>query len=97
MTPFARLCFRGLLTPCPPALRVCASVCADELLTSALPITLLADDNPHALGCLLFRLCSHSPAPELVPLLRLLEAAPTLAAEMPRYTGTMGRKGVVGE
>ena len=50
----------------------------------------------HSFGSLLFRLASHQGAPELIPLLRLLEAEPALASEMPRYSGSTGRKGVVG-
>ena len=67
-----------------------------ELLTNGLSLKILADDQPHGLGSLLFRLCNHQTAMELVPLLRTMEAEPQLAAEMPKYQGTTGRKGVVG-
>ena len=67
-----------------------------ELLTNGLSLKILADDQPHGLGSLLFRLCNHQSAMELVPLLRTMEAEPNLAAEMPKYQGTTGRKGVVG-
>ena len=67
-----------------------------ELLTSALSIRILGDDEPHLLGALLFRVSNHAAAQEVVPLLRLLSAEPVMATQMPPYSGTTGRKGVVG-
>lgn len=67
-----------------------------ELMTNSLSMQVLADDAPNALGSLLFRLSAHAGAPEVIPLLRLLEAEPALALSMPHYHGTVGKKGVVG-
>ena len=68
-----------------------------ELFTSALNVRVLSDDSTHCLASLFFRLTpSKASASELVPLLRLLEAEPQLCAEMPKYTGTTAKKGVIG-
>ena len=72
-----------------------------ELLTGSIAFTVLPEDRPFELGCLLSRLSAHtgvnSTTEELTPLLMLLEAEPGLAAELPRFSGSTGQKGLLGK